>query len=290
LAERSRSGPWVRRAGLGFLRSLALAAAVVFALFGGIAMSVGDKLIFYPDSGGDWDAPRRLGLSVEEIELRSEDGTRLFSWYLRGESGGPTVLFFQGNAGNITDRVDALVALGEAGADVFLLGYRGYGRSEGTPSERGLYSDARAAYRYLTEERAVPPARLVLYGESLGCALALDLASQVPCAGIVLQSPFTSVRDMASRVLPLFPAHWFLKTKFDNLAKIASVAAPMLFFATRRDEVVPFEQTRRLFEAAPGDPTWVEFDDCGHNELFSRHRRDWKEAVAAFFERTSAGR
>jgi len=289
-SSRGTSKRWRGRGALGFLRAIAFSVLVVFALFAGLTMSVGDRLIFYPDSGGDWTAPRRSNLPIEEIEFQSGDGVRLYSWYLRAEGAGPTVLFLQGNAGNITDRLDVLAALSEIGADAFFLGYRGYGRSEGTPSEKGLYLDARAAVRYLTQERGVAPNRLALMGESLGCALAIELASQERCGGVVLQSPFTSVRDMAARVLPLFPAHWFLKTKFDNLSKIASVSAPILFFAARHDEVVPFSQTRRLFEAAPGEPTWVEFDDGGHNDLFSRHRSEWKQVVSAFLERACAGK
>ena len=266
------------------LRSAGLVLSILVVSLGVIGVFFGDRLIFFPEARGDWEAARRSRHPIEEVTLKAPDGVALFSWHLRVPTPRCTVLFFHGNAGNITDRIDVLQTLGRIGADVFLLGYRGYGRSAGRPSERGFTLDAETAYRHLTETSGVPPSRLLLYGESLGGGPAIDLASKRPCAGLILQSPFTSIRDMAARVLPLFPIHWFLRSKFDNLRKIGSVAAPKLFFASRTDEVVAYEQTRRLYEASGGARRWVEFDGCGHNDLHARHEAEWAEAVSKFID------
>lgn len=241
-----------------------------------------DAFIFFPSGPGEWGAARGSRFPVEEVPLSTPDGEALVCWHLRVPSPRATLLFFHGNAGNLTHRLDALETLGGIGVDAFLLGYRGYGRSTGRPSERGLYVDAETAHRHLTGKAGVPADRLVLLGESLGCAVAIDLATKRPCAGLVLQSPFASVREMATQVLPFPPIRWIVPRKFDNLGKIGSIAAPKLFLASRRDEIVPWRQTRALFEAAKGEKTWVEFDDAGHNELFLLHRGEWAEAIARF--------
>ncbi|MCI0587318.1 MAG: alpha/beta hydrolase [Planctomycetes bacterium] len=224
------------------------------------------------------------------MTLGTTDGERLDSWFLRLEKPRATVLFFHGNAGNLTHRLDVLETLAGIGLDAFVLGYRGYGRSTGKPGEAGLYLDAEAAYAHLTGSAGVAPDRLVLLGESLGCALAIDLAATRPCAGMILQSPFLSIAEMATQVIPLPPLRWVVPRMFDSLGKIGKVAAPKLFLAARRDEVVPFGQTRRLFEVAPGEKEWAEFEDCGHNDLFLVYRREWTEAVDRFVARVCPAR
>jgi hypothetical protein len=148
-----------------------------------------------------------------------------------------------------------------------------------------VYRDAEAAYRYLVEERHVSASRLVIFGESLGSGPAIELASHRPCAGIVLQSAFTSVGDMAAHAVPFVPLRWLIRTSFDNLAKLPSVQAPKLLIATRGDEVVPFAQTRRLYQASSEPRTWIEFTDCGHNSLFALHEPEWSRAIADFIAR-----
>jgi fermentation-respiration switch protein FrsA (DUF1100 family) len=261
---------------------MALVLGLSAVLFLGARMRLTDRLIFLPARAGDWDAARRAPFPIEEVTFTTDDGVALVSWYLHAERPRATVLFFHGNAGNLTDRLPQIVSLGEIGADVLIVGYRGYGRSQGTPSEAGVYRDGEAAYRYLVEQRGVPATRLVIFGESLGSGPAIELASRHPCAGLVVQSGFTSIADMAARVLPLVPVRWLLATRFENLAKIPSVRAPKLFLATRDDEVVPFGQTRRLYEASSPPRSWVEFAGCGHNELYPLHTAECARAVGDF--------
>jgi hypothetical protein len=255
-----------------------------------MAMFFGDRFIFFPSPANEaWDRNRRT-TGAEEVTFRTADGVQLVSWYLRATSARATVLFFHGNAGNLSHRADILQTLVGLGADVLIVGYHGYGKSQGEPSEASLYLDANAAYAYLTAQRGVPPSRLVVFGESLGGGPAIDLVARQPSAGLIVQSAFTSIGDMASHTIPFFPTGWLLRSKFDNLAKMPQIGVPKLFFATRTDEVVPYRQTRRLFEAASEPKTWVEFAGCGHNDLFWKKQRQWAAAVRQFLDEVAPPR
>jgi fermentation-respiration switch protein FrsA (DUF1100 family) len=277
---------WWRRG----LRSIGLAVGSSVVLLTGMGMFFGDRFIFFPSRANEeWDRNRR-GTGAEEVTFAAADGAKLVSWYLRTTHARATVLFFHGNAGNLSHRTDMIQTLARLDANVLIVGYHGYGKSEGEPSEAGLYLDADAAYAYLTEQRGVLPTRLVVFGESLGGGPAIDLASRKPCAGLIVQSSFTSIGDMASHTLPFFPTGWLMRSKIDNLAKIQKIVVPKLFFAAKADEIVPYKQTRRLFEAAGEPKTWVEFDGCGHNDLFWKKRREWAEAIREFLDNVAPTR
>jgi pimeloyl-ACP methyl ester carboxylesterase len=177
---------WWRR----MLRSLGLALGISVVLLTVMGMAFGDRFIFFPSRANEeWDRHRRV-TGAEEVTFPAADGAQLVSWYLRATSPRATVLFFHGNAGNLSHRTDILQTLTHLDADVLIVGYHGYGKSAGEPSEANLYLDADAAYAYLTEQRGVPPSRLVVFGESLGGGPAIDLASRKPCAGLIVQSSF----------------------------------------------------------------------------------------------------
>ena len=244
------------------------------------------SLIYHPSREHDVSA-RGLGLAHESVALTAEDGVRLDALFLPAKDSRVTVLFTHGNAGNLSHRLDRTIFLqGRLGADVLLFDYRGYGRSEGSPDEEGTYRDARAAYRWLTEERKIPPDRLVLFGESLGSAVALDLALSRPCRALVLEAPFTSVPDMARVVLPFFPRS-FVRTQYDNLGKIPRLRVPLLVLHGERDEVVPFAQGRRLFEAAPEPKRFFPVPGAGHNDAYLVGGDAYWRAVADFLETAS---
>lgn len=281
MATPRRARTWVR-----ILRSSGLTVAIVFLLLAGLAMGFGDNFIFFPTREGDWEAAKHADFPIQDVALSASDGTKLHAWHVRAKEPRATVLYFHGNAGNIAGRRDIAESLAALGCDVFLSEYRGYGKCEGKPTEKGITLDAEAAYDHLTRTLGVPPSKLILYGESLGSGSVIELATRHPCAGVVLQCPFTSIRDMAGRVVPLFPAHWFMASKFDNIGRIPSVKVPKLFLATRQDEVVPYKLTKRLYEAAPEPKTWVEFQGIGHNDIPSLKRRDWMEAVSKFVDAT----
>lgn len=232
--------------------------------------------------------------TAEDAYLRTEDGVTVHGWYVtasRGPDGRrPVVLHFHGNAGNILDRADHLDALAARGLDVFILSYRGYGKSEGTPSEAGLYRDAEAAYAYLVGERAVEPGRVVPYGQSLGSAVAVELATRRPVGGLILESPFTSAPELGRTFYPLLPAFVFdrLEHRFDSLSKIGGVRAPLLVIHGERDEIVPLGMGRRLFEAAPGPKEWYGIPHAGHNDTFWVGGDAYYDRIAAFARRAVA--
>jgi fermentation-respiration switch protein FrsA (DUF1100 family) len=175
---------------------------------------------------------------------------------------------FHGNAGNLTDRIERLTFLHSLNVSVLAIDYRGYGRSEGRPGESGLYADADAAYDYLCHELGVEPESIVLYGVSLGGAVAVDLASRKPVGGVVLESSFTSAKDMARKALPFLPPGLYLRSKLDSLGKIEEINAPLLVMHGTRDSTVPIEHARRLYEKASQPKTLVEIPRAAHNDMF----------------------
>ena len=226
------------------------------------------RLIYFPYRTLEV-TPKELGLRYEEARLVAEDGVTLHGWFLPVDGSRYTVLVCHGNAGNISHRLDrAILMQARLKTDVFLFDYRGYGLSQGSPDEPGTYRDARAAHTYLSTARGVTPGNLIIFGESLGAAVALQLALEVPARALVLEAPFTSIGDMARGMLPIpFPG-LLLRTKYDNLAKIGGLHMPLLVLHGDRDTTVPFAQGRRLFDAAPSPKTFFAIPGADHNDTY----------------------
>ena len=243
------------------------------------------SLIFFPTRYpiGFWNAEAVAsgsGCVIEDCFFTAEDGTRLHGWWCRRSAVGekdPVILFFHGNAGNLSDRADLVLELSKRlDAQVFIVGYRGYGRSEGRPSEDGLFLDARAAWNFLTAERGVGPDRIVVFGKSLGGAVAVDLAMDVDAAGLIVESSFTSIPEMAGRHYPFVPK-FLIRTQMNSLAKIGGISCPKLFVHSKSDEVVPFELGTKLFAAASEPKRFHEVVGAEHNET-------WLVGGDAYFE------
>ena len=234
------------------------------------------KLIYLPYRELEL-TPADLGLSFDEVALRTEDGLRLHGWFLPVQDAAHAVLVCHGNAGNISHRLDRTLLLqARLKVSVFLFDYRGYGKSEGSPDEEGTYADGRAAYQYLLD-RGLASDRIVLFGESLGAAVALQLALEKQAAALVLESSFTSIPDMAAAVYPFLPLGRFVRTRYDNLEKIPSVRMPLLILHGTRDRIVPFEQGERLFRAASEPKRFFAIPGAGHNDTFLIGGEDyWK--------------
>lgn len=228
------------------------------------------------------NTPADFRLRFEDVTLTTADGVKLNGWYVPQAKAKLTVLFCHGNAGNIGHRFEKLLILRDLNVNIFMFDYRGYGRSEGWPSEQGTYNDALAAYDWLRREKSVAPERLVLQGESLGCAVAIELARQRPVGGLVLESAFASVPEMARAVYPWLPLHLICQIRYDSLSKIGSVKAPLLSLHSREDEIVPFSQAERLFAAAPGPKKLVEIRG-DHNGGFATSEKVYRAALAEFF-------
>ncbi len=259
------------------LRTLGLTAAVLFVLGTGFVMIFENSLIYFPTKGGVGASPG------EDVTLTCSDGVKIHGWYVVHPKATITLLWLHGNGGNLEDRRDMLLNLRELPANVLLVDYRGYGKSEGSPGEQGIYRDARAAYDWLLTKTT--PGRIVIFGKSLGGGPACELASTVPCGGLIVQSAFTKAPDMASRVLPLlFWARWIMRTNYDNLSKVAMIRCPKLFIHSRFDEIVPFEMGERLYAAAAAPKECEWYDGAGHNELWIVHGKAYYTRLARFLE------
>lgn len=222
------------------------------------------------------------GLAFADVTIHTEDGERLHAWWApaRAPSLGH-VLLCHGNAGNVGDRVPHVELLSAAGFDVLAFDYRGYGRSTGRPSERGLERDARAAREALLGRPGVDPTRVVYLGESLGGAVALALALELPPAGLILQSGFTSVRDMARLHYPFIPRA-FVPDAYPSLRRIAGLRAPLLVLHGARDTIVPVMHGEELLEAARGPKRMHVLPGAGHNDLLIGAGAEWALVIAAW--------
>jgi len=231
----------------------------------------------YPQ--GFWQVQPQLG--AQDVWLRTSDGVRLHAWWIAPAGAPLATLFLHGNAGNISHRIDRIREITAAGSALLLVDYRGYGRSEGRPTEKGLYADAEAAYQHLIAT-GWKPEQILVHGESLGSAVAVDLAARRPCGGVVLESPFTSARDVAARVLPVLGP--LLIWSYNSKVKIRRVRAPLLIMHGERDEVVPFALGRALFEAAPEPKSFWAVPGAGHNDLMPAAGPAYRERLRAFYQ------
>jgi fermentation-respiration switch protein FrsA (DUF1100 family) len=226
--------------------------------------------------------PAAAGLRFTDVALRTEDDERLHGWWIpaSGRLIGH-VLLCHGNGGNIGERIPHVALLSAAGFDVLAFDYRGYGRSSGRPGERGTYCDARAARDTLLRQDGVDGARVLYLGESLGGAVALTLALDLPPAGLILQSTFTSVRAMARLHYPFLPRA-LVPDAYPSLRLIRRLRAPLLVLHGDRDDIVPLEHGQALFDAAPGPKRIEVLPGAGHNDLFAHAGSRWIQAIAAW--------
>ncbi len=227
--------------------------------------------------------PADAGLSgFEEVLFRAQDGVALKGWFIPAEGARLTILFLHGNAGNISHRLEKIKILHELGFSIFIFDYRGFGKSEGKPTEQGFYRDADAAFRYLRDERRMPSASIVLYGESLGGAVAIDLAAKQKAAALITEGTFTSVGDMARSAFPFVP-RFFLSIRFDALSKIRQARVPKLIIHSIGDEIVPYTMAERLYAAAPQPKTMLSLKG-GHNTAFVDSEWLYRDGLKKFIE------
>ncbi|NNG05006.1 MAG: alpha/beta hydrolase [Inquilinus sp.] len=223
------------------------------------------SLLYFP-AGPAADAERATGGLMRTVSYTAADGQALGGWFHPPAGDLPTLVYFHGNAGHHGDRAFAILPYAGRGYGVLLAGYRGYGGNPGRPSEQGLYADGRAALDWLAGQ-GIAADKVVLYGESLGTGVAVQMATEVPVAGLVLQSPFTSAVDVGQNAYWFLPVRLLMWDRYDSLAKIGQVAAPLLVLHGESDGVIPSRFGRRLFEAAP-EPKAAHFiPGGGHNNL-----------------------
>ena len=282
-------------------RRIAGTLLLLFLGVGGLTVLFEEKLIYFPEKypGGMWEVLKlsasegKIVPEIEDVSFSANDGVKLHGWYcapgrIQDGSIDPikadmVLLFFHGNAGNITYRYDMIRMLMTLPVKVFIIDYRGYGKSRGRPSEKGLYLDARAAWDYLINQRRVSSEHIIIFGKSLGGAAAVDLSTRVKPAGLILQSSFTSVPDMARTIIPIFPT-FLLRTKMDSIGKISAIDCPKLFIHSPADEIVPYRLGRRLFEAANEPKQFYEVQGAPHNETYLVGGEAYLDVVRSFVQ------
>mgnify|MGYP001178317179 FL=1 len=227
-----------------------------------------ETFLYFPEKNL-YANPATLDLAYRDVHFPADDGTTLHGWYLPGDPNKPLLLFFHGNAGNISHRLDNLKHLRELGLSTFIFDYRGYGNSLGTVSEQGTYSDARGALHYLLKQ-GWSAKRMIYFGRSLGAAVALKMALENPPAALVMESPFTSVSAMGRHHYPLLSlvAGWLVQARYENLLKIADLKAPLLIFQGERDIIVPPSMARQLYRKAPQPKQLIILPGAGHNDTY----------------------
>ncbi|GAK54919.1 phospholipase/carboxylesterase [Candidatus Vecturithrix granuli] len=263
-------------------------ALVILVIVGIIGIRLAEqKMIYYPMvfPRGYWDTSHFPG-RLEDCTFRTEDGVTLHGWFAHAVAPDTrprrTLLFLHGNAGNITHRQTNIVHLIQCGLNVFIFDYRGYGKSEGTPSEQGLYADAASAYEYLLARKDVQPEHIVFFGRSLGGAVAVELATRKPCEKLILESTFTSIKGMVREIFGLLPVHYLIRSQFDSLAKIRTIHVPLLVIHGNQDTIVPFEQGKQLFAAANAPKFFYEIHGADHNDTYDIGGDAYFERLKAF--------
>ncbi len=236
-----------------------------------------DRMIFFPNvfAAGDWDV-QGMGLNFEDVFLTTSDGVKIHGWHAPARDGAEaddaalvTILYFHGNAGNLTNRIENIIFLQQLPANVFAIDYRRYGKSGGPfPSEHGVYRDAQAAYDYLVSEKGISPERIVVLGQSLGSAVAVEVASKQKVAGLILEAGFPSVARTAQLVMPLPGIRYVVRSRFDSAAKLKDIAVPVLVAHCRADPVLPFTLGEELFAAANQPKTFLPYDAACHEPLY----------------------
>lgn len=242
-----------------------------------------EQMIYFPFKypEGYWK-PEELGLNVEDCYFTTSDTIRLHGWFIAMKNPRPTLLWCHGNAGNITHRIDLAKKLLALNMNIFIFDYRGYGRSEGEPSEDGLYRDVVAAYDYLLTRSDVDSQHIILFGQSLGSAVAVDVATKRSCAALILEAPFTSASDVARSLMPWLPIHWVIKSKFDSISKIKTIRTPVLIIHGTNDDTIPFELGKKLFITA-NEPKWFyEIPGASHNDTYIIGGKEYFQRIDEF--------
>lgn len=267
------------------IAALILGAAALYAIISLLLFTFQKHLVFFPASGEYPATPDFIDLSWRDVSLTTDDGVHIAAWFVEGSDGdAPVVLFFHGNAGDMSHRLGTLSALHELGAATLMIDYRGYGRSGGSPDETGLYRDARTAWQWLTGDAGYDAERIVVFGRSLGGPVAAWLAARHDPAGLVLESAFTSMPDLAARHYSWLPARWLARYDFDTEAALARSDCPVLIAHSPDDEIVPFRHADALATVRPGATRRVQLNGS-HNDPSLELDGEWRQALGDFIQR-----
>ena len=260
---------------------------VIYAVFGLLLLNVlmyfqQPQMIFFPMSEL-YQTPADWGLEYEDVTLNTEDDVQLHGWYLQKRESEQVLLFFHGNAGNISHRRDSIQVFHRLGLNVLIIDYRGYGQSEGKPSEQGLYRDATAAWRYLTEEKGFEPENVIIFGRSLGGAVAAKLAAGVQARGLILESTMSSAGDFARAVFKILSRLVVIRYDFNTAQHIQRVNYPVLVLHSPEDEIMPFHLGKKVYELANQPKQFVHMRG-DHNNGFLRSQPEYQQELDSWLK------
>ncbi|NMF59124.1 alpha/beta hydrolase [Pseudanabaena yagii] len=260
-----------------------------------IALYFGQANMVFMPSKDVLETPKSIGLKFEDIQLTTKDNVNLSAWFVPAKDNNPigkaVILFCHGNGGNIGNRVSYLPIFKDLGLATFLFDYRGYGKSEGQPSEEGTYKDVEAAWQYLTQERKIPPQKIIIYGESLGGAIASYIAQttaqqnpQNPAAGLILASTFTSISDRAAELYPFLPIRLLSKFSYNSIERLPNIKIPVLIIHSNEDEIIPFHHGEKNFQVANAPKKLVKLRG-DHNGGFLDSLETYRNGINEFVQK-----
>lgn len=261
-----------------YLLCLILLMVTLFYLF---YPKIENFFLFFPESSFDL-APKDLRLNYKDVYFNTEDGKTLHGWFFPLEGESPVILFCHGNAGNISHRLDNIALLLEQKLQVFIFDYRGFGKSTGRPSEKGLYLDGLAAYDYLFKKEHIPSSDIILFGRSLGAAVAIEVALKKDIRSLIIESAFTSTKEMAKTLFLFNLLSPFLPAHYNNLKKIPHISVPKLIIHGEEDEIVPFSMGQELFKASKHPKYFSSIKGAGHNDTYLVEGKEYFQTIAAF--------
>jgi hypothetical protein len=243
------------------------------------------RLIYFPNIGIGFGSavPSDIGLDYEDVVFETSDGVQLHGWYVSADQARGVILFFHGNAGNISHRLDSIEFFHRLGFSVFIIDYRGYGKSEGKTDEQGTYRDAEAAWRHLIEKRGIDPGMIVIFGRSLGASIAAWLASRTSPAALILESAFTSAPNLGKHHYWFLPVRALARIHYDTQSYVERISVPTLVVHSADDEIVPYAHGRKLFSVAREPKAFVKLQG-GHNDGFFVSRAHYTEALGKFLD------
>ena len=270
-----------------------VAIAVGYGAIVVLAFAFQDQLLFQPSSRL-LATPDDAGMAYDTVRLETDDGETLHGWWIPaadvsretspGESVKQTLLFFHGNAGNISGRLESVQQFHRLGLNVLIVDYRGYGQSTGSPSEEGIYRDAETCWHYLTHKREIPSEEIVVFGRSMGGGAATWLASRHPPGAVILESVFTNVPDIGAHHYSFLPVRALATNQFDNESRVGEIDVPKLHIHSRDDRVVPFKLGRQVYEAAAEPKQFLEIQG-GHNDGFLVSAEEYLRTIDAFLSK-----
>lgn len=258
------------------------AVIVLFLAFSAYLYFNQSKMIFYPTS--DFAVtPEEVGIKAEDVFIPVDENEKIHGWYFSSSDSGNSksnlaFLFFHGNGGNISHRFTTVSALTEMGLNLFMIDYRGYGKSDGKPGEQNMYDDAIAAYNWLINEKHYQPDQIVIFGRSLGGAVAIELATRVKCRSLLVESSFTSIYGMARKLFPYFPVKFLLRYDFGSIDRIGKISCPIAIVHSPEDDIIPFEMGKELYAAANEPKEFLEISGL-HNDHTYMQRPDYRSLI-----------